>query len=295
MSAQRIAVVGAGIAGLAAARRLSNAQVVVFEEARRPGGRLSTRRFGALAFDHGAQYFTCRDPAFEALVADWCVRGIAAPWRGRIRLLEAGSGSGPGGDEDRYVGVPGMSALAHDLAAELDVECGRRIACVERSTEGWCLTSADGRELGGFDTVVVATPAPEAARLATAVPALAQRVAAVAMQPCHAVMVAFSRPLDVDFDGAFLSRSPLSWVARNGGKPGRPEGECWVLHTTPEWSADHLEDPADAVSSELLRALAAALGFDLPPAAGEVVRTGVGRMRAVCFTVAVCSQRWPGI
>jgi predicted NAD/FAD-dependent oxidoreductase len=56
----RIAVIGAGIAGLACAREIARADVAVtvFEKARGLGGRLATRRDGNLAFDHGAQYLT---------------------------------------------------------------------------------------------------------------------------------------------------------------------------------------------------------------------------------------------
>ena len=71
----KIGVVGAGVAGLSAARALVDRghQVIVFEKARAPGGRVATSRLrgiempravagSTLAFDHGAQYFTARDP-----------------------------------------------------------------------------------------------------------------------------------------------------------------------------------------------------------------------------------------
>jgi predicted NAD/FAD-dependent oxidoreductase len=53
MDEVRIAVIGAGIAGLACAREIARADVAVtvFERARGLGGRLATRRDGHLAFD----------------------------------------------------------------------------------------------------------------------------------------------------------------------------------------------------------------------------------------------------
>ena len=66
MDDTRIAVIGAGIAGLACAVELAraDARVTVFERSRHLGGRLATRRSGASAFDVGAQFITARSRPF---------------------------------------------------------------------------------------------------------------------------------------------------------------------------------------------------------------------------------------
>ena len=89
----RVAVIGAGLAGLHAARRLhdAGAEVRVFDKARGSGGRMSTRRTDFGAFDHGAQYFTARDPRFRAQVEKWVASGAAAPWPGKVVRLAEGS------------------------------------------------------------------------------------------------------------------------------------------------------------------------------------------------------------
>jgi renalase len=262
---EKIAVIGAGLAGLSAARGLARAgaEVAVFDKARRPGGRVSTRRAEVGAFDHGAQYFTAREPDFAPVVSDWCRRGVAQPWDAPIVRLAAGPRLPAPGDGPRHVGVPGMSALARDLAADLPVRCEQRIDRVERMAGRWRLVS-EGGSTEPFDAVVIATPAPQAVPLLDAVPALAESVAAVTMLPCQAALVAFERPLAVDFAAAFVDDSPLAWIARNASKPGRTSGECWVLHASPTWSAQHLEDAPDAIADALLAALAAALGSALP-------------------------------
>lgn len=263
----RIAIIGAGIAGLSVGSRLASAgcEVVVFEKARGVGGRASTRRSGEHAFDHGAQYFTCRQPTFSVQVEDWCRRGIAAPWEARIRTLGPAQATVGRDDSIRYVGVPGMSALARDLAKNLRVECRKRIAHLEGSAADWSLIAEDGLAGDGrFEAVVVATPAPQALPLLAPAPRLASLAAEVEMQPCQAAMVTFAQRLEVDFGGAFVSGSPLCWVARNESKPGRPSGDCWVLHASPEWSASHLEDSAESVASSLLRVFGKAIGRKLP-------------------------------
>jgi predicted NAD/FAD-dependent oxidoreductase len=269
VTTRRIAVVGAGIAGLAAARRLARGgcDVVVLDKARGPGGRSSTRRVERFAFDHGAQYFTCRDPAFQKQVSDWCERGVVARWDGPIARLERGSRRDAPGDAERFVGVPRMSAVARDLASELRVECGQRIERIERPEGRWHLLSETGRAFERFDAVVIATPAPQAAPLLAADPQLARRVAEIEMQPCHAVMVAFAQRVDADFGGAFVAGSPLAWVARNASKPCRAAEECWVLHATPEWSAARLHSSPTAIAAALVDAFSDALGRALPRAA----------------------------
>lgn len=266
MTGNHVAVIGAGVAGLTAACRLAHAglDVVVFDKARGVGGRTSTRRSDVFAFDHGAQYFTCRSDAFTQQVGDWCRRGVAAPWDATIATLGAADSAASAKLADRFVGVPGMSALARDLAEGLRVECGHRIESVEGGPGCWSLITEDGARQEGFDSVVVATPAPQAVPLLASHPGFAESAARVEMQPCHAVMLTFAEGIGVDFDGAFVENSPLGWVARNASKPGRPPGECWVLHTTPEWSGTHLATPIETVMHALLLAFGRALGQALP-------------------------------
>ena len=77
----RLAIIGAGISGLSCADRLREAgfDLVVFDKARGPGGRMATRRVetaqGIAHLDHGAQYFTVRDD----LCVDIALDRIAQP------------------------------------------------------------------------------------------------------------------------------------------------------------------------------------------------------------------------
>ncbi len=75
-----IAIIGAGISAAAAAKILlaQGASVSVFEKARGPGGRLSSKRALAGSFDFGAQYFTARTEAFKHQVQLWLQTGVSA-------------------------------------------------------------------------------------------------------------------------------------------------------------------------------------------------------------------------
>ncbi len=77
----RVVVVGAGLSGLVAARRLADDhEVVVLDKGRSVGGRLATRRIGDAVLDHGAQFFTVRGEALRAHTDDWLARGVARVW-----------------------------------------------------------------------------------------------------------------------------------------------------------------------------------------------------------------------
>ena len=270
-----VAVAGAGISGLFAARALRDhgLEVKVFDKGRGPGGRTSTRRHGDRAFDHGAQYFTARDRRFRRCVDSWVEQGVAARWNGRIAVADNGRIEPRPGGPERFVGVPGMNAVARHLASSLDVACGVRVGTVERRDELWRVADDRGRALGDFGAVVVSTPPAQAVPLLAAAPALGTRAAAVEMRPCWAVMAAFDRLPELPFDGAFVDGSPLSWIARDDSKPGRPGGtgeSCWVLHGSPEWSARHLETAAEEVAERLLQAFFQAAGLE--PSAPTFVR-----------------------
>lgn len=257
--APRVVVIGAGVAGLTSARTLHDLgiDVTVFEKSRGLGGRTATRRVDpGFSFDHGAQYFTARDPHFVRHVDAWIEQNIVAEWTGRIISID-GVNLPPKNDQPhRYVGVPGMTAIAHHLAADLRIGLETRIVRLEHVGEDWRVTDAAGQIHGPFNHVIISLPAPQAAEL-LGDHALADAARAIPMTPCWAVLAAFERRIEAPWDGAFVHRSSLAWVARNSSKPGRDcSNDCWVLHASPDWSAAHRDLARDAVTEILLKAFA---------------------------------------
>lgn len=246
----------------------------VFDKGRRVGGRASTRRDAeGRLFDHGAQYFTATDAAFRREVARWVEAGTASLWDARLAAIDCDARgcvrSTPPAAKERYVGVPGMSAVAESLAAEIvsagvDVISGVEVVSLRRQQGAWkVVLSSETPEERHFAAVLVTAPAPQAAELLAPSPAMANAARGVRLAPCWAVMASVAGgALEVDFDAAFVNGGPesipLSWVARDGSKPGRPSasqaGDCWVLHGSPAWSAQNIELPADEVVAALLSA-----------------------------------------
>ncbi|TVQ38146.1 MAG: FAD-binding protein [Geminicoccaceae bacterium] len=253
--APKVAVIGAGLAGLACARTLADHQieVTVFDKSRGLGGRMATRRVDGLAFDHGAQFFTARDTTFRRHVEAWAEQGLVARWQPQGRGDEA---------EPWWVATPRMTALARHLGAELDVKTELTATAVTRTDAGWQITAGDAT-FGPYDAVVVATPAPQAVPLLEAAPTLAAAAKGAVMHPCWAALVAFPQRFDAP-DTLRPVGSPLAWAARDASKPGRLKAETWVLHASPDWSRTHLERTAADVLPDLLNAFEGALGQSLP-------------------------------
>jgi renalase len=260
----RVAVVGAGLAGLMAARELTarGCVVTVFEKSRAPGGRAATRRHGDVHFDHGAQYFTQRDPRLAASMTAWERAGVIAPWAPRVMAITDGVAAPTSEAITRWVAVPGMRAFGEHLAQGLTVHYDTTVRGIARDGAAWRVVGEDTVTYGSFDQVLVAAPAPQAlSLLAPHAPAFAPALADVRMDPCLALMVVLRTRPSVSWDAAFVNEHPVvSWVARNASKPGRAAHECWVVHATAAWSSAHLaHDPAQLVPM-LLDAFAGVLG-----------------------------------
>ncbi len=260
----RVAVVGAGIAGLRAAALISpHARVVVFEKSRGFGGRLATRRAGAFSFDHGAPYFRARDPEFVAYLADLAARGIVAPWRARFAEIDgARIDMRATWDEAdaHYVGVPGMSAVGRHMAEGLDVRRETRIVATLADDAGWGLESEGGEAHGPFDALVLALPAPQTLDLLPSENPLTASARAARMQGCFALMLGYEGKLASPFDAALVRGSPLSWISADHSKPGRDDASALVALSANDWADAHIEDDPEAVRQALLAALASLLG-----------------------------------
>ncbi len=255
----RIAIIGAGMAGLSCANALAakGFAPTIFDKGRGPGGRMAARRAevaeDTLQFDHGAQHFSANSPAFARQIAEWEERGIVAAW--------------PAAGEGAFVGTPAMNAPIRALAEGLDVRWGARIETLEymaAETGGeWTLKTAD--ESFTFDSVICAVPAEQAAELLAAVaPQFAAKARAVTSTPCWAAMVAFEAPLDAPDCVRGGENQPIAWAARNSAKPGRLGTETWVIHGSADFSRSILEHNKEDAAIALLNAFAAQARLALP-------------------------------
>lgn len=264
----KIAIIGAGLSGLTLANRLADVHdVTVFEKARGPGGRMSTRRAAPFAFDHGAQYFTAESPLFQSFLKDLEDRDLLAAWPGEIVL----TGGARVSDKPKFVAKPGMNAICKALAEPVDLRTQVHVERLIKLAEGWQLSAKDGGSHGPFDWVISTAPAEQSAALLPATFAGQNVLGDVEMYGCFALMLGFERPLEVDWQALKSGVPPIGWMAVDSEKPGR-SGPCAVLiQSDNAWAEAHLEDNPEQVIAVLLSAGSELAGVDLTPATHQVL------------------------
>jgi photolyase PhrII len=259
----RVAIVGSGVAGLAAAQTLQNhnVEVVVFDKGRRPGGRLVSRELLGVPFDYGAQYITAKSASFRQLVNALVWEEQLSVWSPRtVRLV--GDTVITAGAESRtsspwYIAPRGFSGLAARLAEGLDVRQSRHIAsCTRADARGrWQLAFADGA-MEEADALLLTVPGPQLS------PILGRQVdVPYAYAPCWSLSLGFDVPLPVPFDAAHVDGSDLLWICRENNKPGRDStvADVWTLHASTAFSQSMLDADPDTAKERMIRAF-----FELP-------------------------------
>jgi renalase len=293
---RKIAVIGAGLAGLACARTLAQAGlgVTVFEQGEKVGGRMASCESAFGTFDHGAQYFTVRDRRFEQALAT--APASFRPWSANAvrvldphgRVAEAALPS----RESHYVGAPAMDAVPAQWAKPLlsagAVELRTRVTRIEPDAidaDHWQLQTSGPEDsvhvYSGFEAVLLAIPcAPARALLrASSQAALSQKMDEVEVAPCWSLMLAFPQAvqptlsaLGPQWNAALSTHHRIAWLARESSKPGRSPVERWTVQASPAWSLEHLEDDDQRVAAKLHKAFAEVTGIRAEPASMEVFR-----------------------
>jgi predicted NAD/FAD-dependent oxidoreductase len=294
---QQIAIIGAGIAGIACARTLVQAghHVTVFEKSRGVGGRMATRQSPFGSFDHGVQYFTVRDGRFARALRT--VPDLCRPWSANtVRVLDEHglvAAAALPSSEAHWVAAPGMNELAKRWAQPLvdgqHVELQTRVTRIERDAldpQRWQLHSTGEDEsqhvFSGFDAVLLAMPSTQARLLLQAsslARTMVQQIEKVQVAPCWTLMLAFPQAvqpglttLGPQWNAARSTHHRIAWLARESSKPGREIIERWTVQASAAWSEEHLDDDPTRVQAKLIKAFSEITGIRAEPAHAEVHR-----------------------
>ena len=282
----RLAIIGAGVAGLAAARALRQRRpdftITIYEQSQEPGGRVMTGRRAGFAFDHGAQYVKSPTPEVERLLTvelptDDLI-DIARPvWTfDGANVIAVGD---PAQNADpKWTYRDGLDRLGKLLAAGLDVRRAVRIGALRPSAAAasrYELLDATGRVAGAAEMVLFTAPAPQTAEIVIAsdldadvrervLPALGQ----VSYRRCVSIALAYDWRVERPFYALVNSdrAHPIAWLAFEHDKgPGRcpPGHSLLIAQMAPQFSRDFWDAPAEELAQTMAEQVSVLLQEDL--------------------------------
>ena len=248
MNYDGIAIIGAGISGLMAATYLAEKgrNSVLFDKGRGPGGRMSTRRFGKFRLDHGAQFFTVRDPRFDNYVKKWKEVGVVKFW------CNGFSESGDG--HPRYRGTEGMNSVPKWLASQLDVRAGHKVTSVQLVGNSWQIGFEDSASIC-VNQLLMTCPVPQTLALLEAgqvqlASSTMNFLNDIAYDPCIAVMVLPEDPLLLPKHGGWqINEEPIQFVADNHLKGLPNPGQALTFHLAPHTSSEYWNSEPEKLTS----------------------------------------------
>lgn len=264
---KKVAVIGAGLAGLTVANQLREAfDVTVFDKANRPGGRLASRQVDGFSFDHGAQFFSVKTASFADFLQPLIAQQKVVRWDAKFVEFEGSHRAASRQWDDafpHYVGNPDMNAMAQALSADLDIRCDINLhALYRQQTQQWQLLDVQQHAYGPFDWVVLALPAKQALSLWPEQSPSYAGINAINMQPCYAMMLGFATPPDIDWQAALVREADISWMSVNSSKPGRSNAFSMVVHATNAWAAENIDTDLEIVKKHMLSEIQRVSGIE---------------------------------
>lgn len=265
-----VLVIGAGIAGLTAARELRKAgkRVVVLEKSRGLGGRAATRRWDGMPVDHGAQFFTARSPEFRAQVDEWLQRGICFEWTRGFHRPGVNGAQSPGGDNfPRYACREGMASLGRDLAGPGSPFVLResKVASIQRDPSAWVVGTEDARVFRSTSLIMTPPPPQSAHLLEAAAPEAATLLSSLAVAPCLALVARYPRTPYPWRGIQSPEHAVVSWIGNDTSKRPdlHPDTTILVIHASTAFSRDNFGSSDDVVAAQLLASAGDIAGADL--------------------------------
>ena len=254
----KVAVIGAGMAGLTVARRLQTAgkDVTVFDKSKGTGGRLSSRGYDSGWIDHGAPYLTLETEESFDFLKEHCAAEIMQAWSPET------TGELHADERCVCIGVPRNSAITRQLLGSLVFQPSTRIARLEQVPDGWRLYNDGETPLGVWSQVIVAVPAPQALPLVRQMHRWNQQIRSVAMEPCWVAALSAGKRLDDLADVSVYEHPVIRRITRNSAKPGRRNENVYLVQANKTWSQTQLEYPPEEVGRKLLQSFMQVVGTE---------------------------------
>jgi renalase len=275
----RIAIIGAGIAGLAAGRELARAghHVTLIEKSRGLGGRLATRYAGdnlEVKLDHGTPYFTTKSPEFSGLVAELLDKNLIKIWDDKnwqydgVQLLKTRPNSI---ETVKYIAINGMNSIGKYLARWVDVLSETRAGGLTylgnntKKKRAWMINLTDFNTFEA-DAVIVATPAPQAYGIIqtcqdeTGTLTLISEIDEVEYDSSVTLLAGYPNAEVPEWDLITCEDHMIKTVSNESSKRDSGPGTSLVVHSTSEFAINNREAPKEDVIENMLDRLSQIAG-----------------------------------
>lgn len=273
----RVGIVGAGIAGLAAARTLtaSGIETVVFERSRGYGGRCATRRVSGYVFDSGATIVSPYTHELGRVMTDELDTSELVEVERPIFLHSFGrvTGIDPQKNVRRYAYQHGINTLGKLLAEPLDVRLETEVDQIEQPADG-------GYAIAGetFDRLILTPPIPETEQLLRSV-GDTRSFSGSRYRSCLSVLLGFEGVVDKPYHALIdpHQSEPLTWLSIETLKvpdTRAPEGcTAVVAQMSARYSRYSFTKPDEEIVRETVLDVGRILGNDyMQPVVSQVVR-----------------------
>ena len=259
MAMKSIAIIGAGLSGLTVFHKLKNvANVTIFEKSTKVGGRISVRVSSNFEFDHGAQFFTAKDPDFLFFLKSLIELGVVKHWKARFTEINGKRidfQSKWGSKFPRYIGAPVMNSFLESLSHNAPIIFGKKIEKIKPCGDLWELYDDDDKSLGCYDWEISSAPAPQTKEILPRVFFFRDMLNEIKMSSCFSLMLGFSQPVEFGFDAAIVKNSDISWISVNSSKPDRTDNPSVLVHSSNEWADQNIDSKHGKACDHLLKTL----------------------------------------
>lgn len=281
----KLAIIGAGVSGLAAAYHLHQQApflaVECYEKSRGVGGRSATRRKEGVIFDHGAQFFRTQNTSQldffrNELPAEFLVDIESPVW---VHDAQGTVSPGDSGQNtlEKLTYQPGMNHLGKLLKPEsLTLHLQTRVHHVQYQDGTYTLYDEHNQVLGESTAVLLTPPGPQTVDIVMASDidpdiktAIRDAYAPVVYRPCISVTICVPGRINAPF---YALVNPdrghaISWLALEHAKhPARvPDDQTAItIQLAPPASREHWDTPLDDLVAHFLPDIAQLLGQTIP-------------------------------
>ena len=264
IKAPKIAIIGAGLAGLNVASNLKDyAEVKLYEKDSQIGGNLQPLNINEVTIDAGSQYFTARTKVFKKFLQNQFNQNELIEWKPRVMTI------GPGIKayrrdwfEPHYRCLPHMNKLCHKLADQLELYTKSEITAINYQ-DAWILQQHEQQLSETYDWIILALPTPKLSSLLPANCCFIDQIKPIITEPAMAVCLTFNQSLKLNYQAAKIRHSQIDWLYVESSKDPSIPSFNLVLHMTSDFAQEYINSDSQQIIEIATLALHE-LGINLP-------------------------------